>query len=413
MKKKILIGSAILIVALAGIVFWRSSVAKSKSQTDVQTVTLKKGNLLDSVLVSGTIKSSNTQNVYSKVTTYPIKEVYFKVGDKVKAGDVLTQLDTSSLELDIKQTELNIKSAEESLKNEEASNNYNLQKASNDLESASVELNSAQDSYDKAKKLYEAGASSQDEFLKAESTLKKVQISYNNTKVSLNNMKNKNTSTTKNDIESQKAALEKQKKTLSDCKIVSPIDGTVTIVNAKQNGASAGLLFVVEDTDNLIVSTQIGEYDINSIKVGQEVSIKTDGTGDKEFIGTVSKIAPTAKKDESGNTTSSSNVEFDTEVTPKDRDESIKIAMNARLTIKLKEKKDVYSVPYDAVVTETDGTKWIYVMDTTENAPKKIKVQTGMETDMYIEVTSLELKDGMKVVTNPKKSTSTTKGSDK
>ncbi|WP_411680718.1 HlyD family secretion protein [Clostridium thailandense] len=334
MKKKILICSAILIVTLAGFVFWRSSAVKSKSQTDVQTVTLKKGNLLDSILVSGTIKSSNTQNVYSKVTTYPIKEVYFKVGDKVKAGDVLTQLDTSSLELDIKQTELNIKSAEESLENEEASNNYNLQKASNDLKSASVELNGAQDSYDKAKKLYEAGASSQDEFLKAESTLKKAQISYNNTKISLDNMKNKNTSTTKNNIESQKAALEKQKKTLSDCKIVAPIDGIVTIVNAKENGASAGLLFVVEDTDNLIVSTQIGEYDINSIKVGQEVSIKTDGIGDKEFIGTVSKIAPTAKKDESGNAISSSNVEFDTEVTPKDKGESIKIAMNARLTIK-------------------------------------------------------------------------------
>lgn len=50
----------------------------------------------------------------------------------------------------------------------------------------------------------------------------------------------------------------------------------------------------------------------------QEVAIKTNSTGDKQFTCTVSKIAPTAHRDANGNIASSSNVQFDTEVALKD-----------------------------------------------------------------------------------------------
>jgi multidrug efflux pump subunit AcrA (membrane-fusion protein) len=170
------------------------------------------------------------------------------------------------------------------------------------------------------------------------------------------------------------------------------------------------LLFVIEDTENLVVSTAIGEYDLDSVKIGQEVVIKADSTGDKEFLGSVSKIAPTAAKDANGNTASSSNVQFDTEVLLKDKDPNIKIGMNVRLTIKLNEKRDVYSVPYDAVVSESDGSQWIYIVESEQkenkqqNASKKIKVEKGMETDMYVEINSSDLVDGMNVQVNPKDS---------
>lgn len=411
MKKKLLIGGAVIVVVLAAFLIWRSSVPRAQAQTAEQTFILQKTELIDSVLVSGTVMSSNVKNVYSKISNYPIKEVYFEVGDKVKAGDVLAQLDTASLGLDIKQTELNLRNAEATLNNENSSNQFNLQNALNNVESATLELENSQTSFDQIKALFGSGATSQDEFTKAESALKRAQLSYDNAQASLENIKNKNTTTTKNNIEIQRVALEKQKKTLNDTKIISPTTGTVTMVNAKENGSAAGLLFVIEDTDNLIISTAIGEYDISLIKLGQEVIIKADSTGDKQFIGTVSKIAPTAIKDASGNTASSTNVQFDTEITMKDKDPNIKIGMNVRLTIKLNEKKGVYSVPYDAIVAEADGSQWIYVLETTQkdgkaqSATRKIQVQTGMETDMYIEISSPDLKDEMIIQINPKDST--------
>jgi multidrug efflux pump subunit AcrA (membrane-fusion protein) len=348
------------------------------------------------------------ENVYSKAANYLVKDVYFEVGDKVKAGDVLAQLDTASLILDMKQTELNIKNAELSLKNETSANSYSLQNAQNGVESASLELKNSQNNYEKIKSLYESGAVSSDELTQAESALKRAQISYDNAQASLANTQSKNTATTKTNLEVQKLTLEKQMKTLNDAKIIAPIDGTVTLANAKENSSAAGLLFVIEDTENLIVSTAVGEYDISLIALGQEVIIKTDSTGDKQFLGSVSKIAPTAIKDASGNTASTSNVQFDTEIMMKDTDPNIKIGMNVRLTIKINEKKNVFSVPYDAVSTDVDGSQYINVLEMiqkdgkAQSTTKKIIVQTGMETDMYVEISSPELEDGMNVLISTK-----------
>lgn len=374
--------------------------------------------LMDSVFVSGTILSSNTKYVYSNVASYSIKEVYVEVGDKVKAGDILARLDTTSLELDIKQTELNIKNAEESLKNEKASIETNLQKALNNLELALLDLEEAKKNYEKIKTKYEASASTEDEFSKAKTALEKAQIAYDNALVTLEDVKNRSTASIENNIEIQKATLEKQKKILNDSIIVSPIDGTVTMVNAKENGPASGLLFVIEDTENLIASTAIGEYDIGFIKVGQEVIVKADGLGDKEIKGVVSEISPTAMKDASGNTASTSNVQFETKITLTEKDPNLKIGMNVRLTIILEEKNDVYSVPYDAVVTEDDGNQYIYVLEGEKDQSqsglpsllrtglrdinaRKIQVQTGLETDMYVEIISSELEDGMRVIADP------------
>lgn len=406
MRKKLIIGGAAVVITLAAIIMWNPLASKAQENAALQTFTLKRADLTDSILVSGTIKSSDAKNIYSKVN-YPVKKVYFEVGDKVKAGDILAELDTDSLELDIRQTELNIRNAEESLKNESASNQYNLQNALNAVESASLELKNAQKDYDEIKGLYEAGASSLDEFLKAESLFNKARLSYDNAQASLENVKSKNSNTTRNNIEIQKVTLEKQRKTLNDAKITAPGDGTVTLVNVEENGASSGLLFVIEDIENLVVSTAIGEYDISYIKPGQEVIVKADSTGDREFTGVISQVAPTAAKDAGGNTASSSNVQFETEIVLKSKDPNIKIGMNVRLTVKVNEKKDVYSLPYDALVTEADGSQWIYVLEAAQeetkpqSASKKIKVQTGMETDMYVEVSSPDLADGMKVLLNP------------
>lgn len=405
-KKSILIGT-ILIVILAAVILGRPLVAQGRKTAAQQTISLARTDLVDSVLVSGTVISSNSKKVYSKLSAYTVKEVHVKVGDRVKAGDLLAELDTSSLELDIRQTELNIKNAQASLDNEASTNQSGLQNALNGVESSSIELENAQRNYDEAKKLFDAGSSSQQELTQAESSLKKARIAYDNAQITLKNNRNKSTASTRTNLEVQKITLEKQKKSLSDARITAPIDGTITLVNAAAGESSAGLLFVVEDTDNLIVSTAIGEFDLALVKIGQEVAIKTDGTGDRHYTGTITGIAPTAAKTAAGDTASSSDVRFDTEITVKDKDDSLKIGMTARLTIKLGERKNVYAVPYDAIVTEKDGNEYLYVLDSSQTskraveAVKKLQIQTGMETDMYVEVSGTELTDDLQILTNP------------
>ncbi len=413
MKKKIIIGSVIIVAAAVLFLGW-SYVRAAKMKPEQTTAVLAKSNLTDSVLASGTVISSNSKEIYSSLPNYSVKEVSVKVGDKVKAGDVLAILDTASLESDIKQSELNIRNAETSLKNDATAIESNLKSAENSVKLAAIELENAKRNYDKTKDLVDTGASTSDALTQAESVLEKASLSYDNAQITLKSSQNKSTSISKTNIEIQKVTLEKLKNTLKDAKITAPVDGTVTLSKANAGGSSTGLLFIVEDTENLLVKTSIGEYDISFLKVGLPVAIKADSTGDKEFPGTISKIAPAANRDASGNI-ASSNVQYDTDVAMKSSDSNIKIGMNVRLTIKLNEKKDVFAVPYEAVTTDDNGDKWISVLEASvkdgknAEAVKKIKVTTGMETDMYIEIQAPELKDGLKIVSNPQGGSQTAK----
>ncbi len=406
MKKKIMIISAIIIVILAGIFLVRP-LLKGKNNTAVQTVTLVKSNLVDSVLVSGTVSSSSSSKVYSTSAQYPVKEIMVKVGQRVKAGDILAKLDTAALESNIRQAGLNVKNSQASMENESSNNKSNVQTAQNSFNMAALDLDNAKAKYEDVKELVKTGANTQDDLLQANTALKKAQFAYDNARANLKNAQNKNLSVAKNNLAIQQLSLDELLKNLKDAALTAPIDGTVTMVNAEEGEPASGLMFVVEDTDHPIVRTSIGEFDIGSIKVGQEVTIKTDSTGNKEFLGTVSEIAPTAQKDQSGNTDASSDISFATKVTLKDRDPNIKIGMNARLTVKLCEKKDVYSVPYDAVITHEDGSKWINALDTVAGnvggkaVYTEIPVQTGLETDMDVEIFGSDLKDGLVVQTNP------------
>src|SRR5699024_4356411 len=116
--------------------------------------------------------------------------------------------------------------------------------------------------------------------------------------------------------QSQEIAIQSLQDTLADATITAPVSGVVTAVYAEEGQPGNGLLFVIEDTDALKITTNIREYDVGNIEVGMPVVIRSDATGDKEISGTVTYIAPAANKTENGNTltTDDSTVEFEAEV---------------------------------------------------------------------------------------------------
>lgn len=415
MKKKTIIISAIIIVLLAGIIFVRPALAGANRNEDARTVALARSDLVDSVLVSGTVTSSNSKKVYSKLSTYQVEKVFVKEGDRVKAGDLLAQLDTTTLASDIKQAELSVKNSQAALDNEANANRSNLQNAQNSVNLAAIDLDNAGKNYENAKELGGTGAVSSDELDQAQTALEKARIAYDNAQNALKNSQQKNLTQANNTLEMQKLSLEKLRQNLSDARITAPIDGTVTVVNAVEGENGAGLLFVVEDTDHLVVSTSIGEYDIGLIRLGQAVGIKSDSTGNKEYAGTVSRISPTAQRNAGGDVALSSDVQFNAEVALKDAGSDIKIGMNVRLTIKLDEKKNVFTVPYDAILDRGDGSKAIMALEAGADTGRKkasfkeIPVQTGMETDMYVEISGADLKEGLKVLADPQDSGKTAK----
>ena len=135
------------------------------------------------------------------------------------------------------------------------------------------------------------------------------------------------------------------------------------------------------------------------------VEIKSDATGEEVFMGTVSRISPTAVKNPDGTTQTNGSVEFETEVTLDDVDTGLRVGMNVRMTVVTAEKADAWAVPYEAVTSDATGAQVIYVAryDEAQQAPVAVAVPvvTGLETDFYIEITSDDLRDGDLILTEP------------
>ena len=83
-------------------------------------------------------------------------------------------------------------------------------------------------------------------------------------------------------------------------------------------------------------------------------------------------------------------------------DELVKIGMNAVVNIITNEVNDVYAVPYEAIKNE-NGQSVVYAAK--EKSGKyiveSIPVTTGLESDIYTEVSGTNLSDGLIILNDP------------
>ncbi len=194
-------------------------------------------------------------------------------------------------------------------------------------------------------------------------------------------------------------------KTLDDTKITAPVSGTVTAVYASVGSSGSGLLFVIEDTDHLVVSTSVKGYDLGNVKTGMMVEIKSDATGDSVIPGTLTTIAPTAKKNQLGDTEASNDPSFEAEVSVDSAESGLRIGMEARLSYIIARQAHVLAVPYEAVFTDEAGQSCILVLRAQEKETylvEKLPVTTGLDDDLDIAVSGTGVEEGLRVITDAK-----------
>ena len=193
--------------------------------------------------------------------------------------------------------------------------------------------------------------------------------------------------------------------TLDDTKITAPVSGTVTAVYASVGSSGSGLLFVIEDTDHLVISTSVKGYDLGDVKTGMTVEIKSDATGDSVIPGTLTTIAPTAKKNQLGDTEASNDPSFEAEVSVDSAESGLRIGMEARLSYIIARQAHVLAVPYEAVFTDEAGQSCILVLRTQEKETylvERLPVTTGLDDDLDIAVSGTGVEEGLRVITDAK-----------
>lgn len=126
-------------------------------------------------------------------------------------------------------------------------------------------------------------------------------------------------------VEQAEIALRLLERQMEDSVITAPIGGTVTAVFTNEGAIGAGLLFIVEDTENLHVITRFREYDIGRVKPGMSVAITSDATSGTVHEGEITRISPAA-------VLGSPVVEFEVEIAIP-HGTGLRIGMNTRVEI--------------------------------------------------------------------------------
>lgn len=203
--------------------------------------------------------------------------------------------------------------------------------------------------------------------------------------------------------ETRELTLEQLEGSLDDLVITAPASGTVTAVYATVGGPSTGLLFVIEDVEDLVVKTTIRSYDIGQVQEGMDVTIKSDATGDASFDGSVSFIAPASQKTATGDTNTANEV-FDAEVKVLSQDTGLRIGMSVRLNYVLEAETGVLAVPYDAVYTNASGQSCVMAARDQGNGKyilEEIPVTTGVESDVEVAISGPGIQAGLQVLNDP------------
>jgi len=245
------------------------------------------------IRVRGMVESVLRRKIYGTLE-HLMERVYVEVGDRVEEGRTLGVLDIENLV-----------------------NHFNIQivNAEAALRIAEISVANAEHNYGTLRGLRERNAVSQNELQQAEFALQSARAYRQAARELLN---------------ATRVALARQ---IEDSVIKAPISGTVTAVIARKGEPGLGLMFIVEDTENLRIKATVREYDLGVIKEGMEVIITSDALP-SAYTGIITRINPAAVIDASGDISTEPVVEFEIEAAVTSVNTGLRIGMNARVEVK-------------------------------------------------------------------------------
>ena len=138
--------------------------------------------------------------------------------------------------------------------------------------------------------------------------------------------------------------------------------------------------FTLASNDSMILSVSVDELDINSVSKDQEAEVTLDALEDSSFTGTVTKVGSSSQS--SGNGVAKYTVEI---TIPKDA--QMKEGMNASAVITVEEKKDVVTIPVNALQEKGDKTFVYTKKDDEGNLSGEQEVSTGLSDGDKVEST--------------------------
>ncbi len=290
-RKKIIIYVVVSCFILAAILTY-SFTNKSNSGYVFETAKVERGSINNAITATGTLEATNTVEVGTQVSGV-IEKLYVDFNSIVKKGELIAELDKSTL--------------------------------LSSLETAQAELNRAEAEFEYQSKNLERMKTLFDKDVLSQSDYDEAVYNYKLTKAS---------------VKSAKANVEKAERNLGYATIYSPIDGVV-LNRAVEEGQTVAasmstpeLFTITNDLSVMQVEADVDEADIGMVKVGQKVDFTVDAFPDDTFTGAVSEIRLQPNEE-------SNVITYTVIVAVENPDKKLKPGMTASITAYVEEANDV------------------------------------------------------------------------
>jgi HlyD family secretion protein len=398
----------LLLIAVAAVSVWAFNQRRASQATSTyQTATVERGNLTATIGATGTVRAKQTASLIWQAAG-TVDMVNVKIGDNVPADFVMAYLKKTSLPQTVILAEADLANAQTSL-NE-------LLNSNTALAESTIALRDAQEAYDKAanwrkelngkikikKIVYKTifghtipeikeykGYADETTIAKADEDLALAKAQLDDAQREFDRLSAGN----EVEIAAAQARVEAAQATINLARVIAPFSGIVTEaypLPGDQVGAGA-TAFRVDDLSNLYVDVEVSEVDINSVSVGQPVSLSFDAILGQDYHGEVVAVAQTGA-------VTQGVVNFKVTVELTDADSLVKPGMTAAVNITVEELKDVILVPNRAVRL-ADGQRIVYLLVNGQPVQKEIRL--GSSSDTMSALSDGDVNEGDKVILNP------------
>ncbi|WP_017302346.1 efflux RND transporter periplasmic adaptor subunit [Nodosilinea nodulosa] len=316
------------------------------------------------VSASGTVQPITPVNISPKQAGRLV-HLYVDQGSRVKAGQVLAQMDDGDLRGQLMQAQGNLAAAQANLRKLKAGNRPQaIQQAAQNLQQAQDQLIAARSTYESNSQLYKSGAISRNDYDISLSQYKAAQANIGALEQALSLQQAgylpDDIDAARAQVQQAQGSLETIQTQLNDTVIRAPFAGMVTqkyadvgafvtpttSASATTSATSSSILSLADDLEALV---SVSESDIRNIHTGQPVELQVDAYPGVTFKGEVRLVAPEAVVVQ--NVTS-----FQVRIKILDDEKhQLKSGMNLTASFLVGEHKGALLVPTTAVVSQANG----------------------------------------------------------
>ena len=325
-----------------------------------------------SLVLPGNIQAITETPVLARSSGY-IRKRYADIGDRVKPGQVLVEIEAPELQQQIKQATAAIEQSQSSVQQAEAA-----------LQQGRANLGLAQVTSERWKKLLAKGAVS-----RQDSDTYDAQFAAQQANVQA---LEKAVSAARSNVSAQEANLARLNELLGYLTVRAPFAGVVTVRNVDEGTLvteGSTLLFRIAQTDRLRIYLNVPQSDASSVRVGQQATLQIPDLPGRKFPATVTRTA--SALDPSSRT-------LLVEVQAPNPNGDLLPGMYAQVDLAVPRKNPALLIPSDTLVMRSDGPQVAVV--SADGVVHYSRIQLGRDLGDHLEVLS-GLEPGQQMAVNP------------